>query len=1842
MICNQGTKKMGRSPKRDGSVSYSLSNTSRSAKAPPALVPSMSDPTTDLAFRCTVRLHTSSRHVHSLVLDALPDDTLSDLKKRVVASTSVEVGEDAPGCAAHLYAWHTISAKADAAAAYIVDAAMESGGSTSIGPRIVTVGHLKTVHALLTGNTVRGTVSPSPIPLDTTFLTWAESITMVASKLRGLDFELPLGVKHEIRDGNGRGHGHGHGHGHGTRVIMRANPFFAEATIDPHLSSMTGDLRDVYHTTTDDDVTTLETLFAGGSSGGGELTIDMTCVASVVAHVRGRFTAPEGAWRAGFVRKYFPSASAWRAAPAKDSTESVILKAQHASERDAFDASRRAVEDVHKLMKKQAQSTDTTIERCVLTGVSVHIRPSAAQSRTSMDDGVGHDVLGLIFAKFRVTREVPVIRLLDGEDVTYKVARAALASSQPNVQDYLARCTRLAISNSTKSVRSARRLELQFFVTQASGEVLVKVRQDLSYTMSRNFSTSSANGGGSFDDVVQAHSTVNKRVVRMIRAIVSSVGTSSVLPVEDGLRTWSDLDRVSGSSSTSATMSTVSTVMVARGKVPTIKQIQSVMERMFPFFVPVTLPGEGRATLFLQYRRVDNFEHTDGLLQTLRLLRDDPQDEIITKIARAFGLSLDEASRRIDAELKNGKVPYIPNLLRSGVSVTLSSDVRGVMCQVRGATSAKQHRRVLQLVILGVNLAASGDTTFLEWVTDIERQPVQRPLPQASSLPKRRRFLEDWEDEEDYEEQDDGNGLTDGEDGGEADESGIVLANKEATNADEVEALLAAEIGLGMGNAETSVGERQKGRGHESKDKVTNAAILKELQRSDPALFAFRASRYSTSCGAVDGRQPIVVSKEELAKMGTDVHAGALSYGSSEVLAARNRFICPDVWCPRSRIGMSLKEFEAAHKKCPLEETPIVADSKYFAGKRRYPGFLNPSNHPDGLCMPCCFRLKRAKVGMCSSSANPGFMVGEEGMQGPEKGVKGDKEEDPRYLRNKKAPLDNGRYGLLPSPLTELFGGKKRCGSREDGSGQMSMHSSCLVRRGTQRHVQMFMTSVMLLLENPAAHDIGSFVGLVEGNLTPDLFVTLNDGRLARAIMKEVSGEGLAVKSEDVSRFVRWLASDAASEYVRRSKLDAVKEEAKTFLNTSGSKTSATQHASSSQSRRLGLATLDFRREFLLFSAMLRYIDILRDASIIKGHEHLLDLCTRPLIWLNPLRVNILLFEAGDDGRGSDTQSRDGDGAGEGEDEVVHFTCPFDGSNLLHRLRLADPFCLLLRSGSSYHPIVRVVMTRHRGIVEERKFKYDTERFIHQMVFRLLEGCKGSEPSPDVVGVLLVGLAAAGDPATWQVLDYQLHLTGVLTKSNILVSLPIPGPPLVGEVSLGLGTLYIADALRLATKERLINAEKTSAFLDRLHMITGVAFVSPLRDNDPAGGLAGALLLEHLGVFVGTPVPDARIDEDRRLTDVRQGMRALVKRFREALWDDAASASELVFLRHGFNPLPPSVRRVLMQGLVSKVLSRSHAKDVSTCRSLNGSSTARSTVSPESARLISRLVGSLLYSDSPLSQAPVQIRILAGALMLTDTDLMSSSLQALLGRGRLSLDGLSSGIEPVTMPSARVVRESHDLVASGSVSRTLLSLRRSLTLPYSRLESHRGSTTSLEVATSSVLEGAKMIPCHLWRALSLAQYLTHTELWLGSMVPLMVMENDRIATVEGVRAQARAQAQAKARARPSKTDGHVSRHARPGQEGYVPGLRDVEVLALAFSISVIVIRERIIVFDNTQTTDREEGGNRLDPRRPTLVLTWMPNGKWYLVMSGEGRLLWLESEAKKIHTVLQIVSSSRK
>lgn len=1648
-------------------------------------------------IHCVVRMHESSTKRTDIQLTVQLDDTLMDLKKRVVARRE----SNARG-ASELYAWHALKIEREAGVAYIVDMAMESGGTSSIGPRIVTVSHLwETYDRLTAGPAGRRQHRKA----GTEYLTHMEAMKESGKVMmtRGEAISVPLGVSHRT-----------------TVVhIMTADPFSAEIEVDPNLATKTGDLRDVYETSMKEDASTLETIFKAHSithnpRDHATHVIDMVCESDLSRYVEANTEIMEEGWRAGFVRKYFPHQNAWKGKSAGDGRDGE-------AESRAFSVTERVIRETQASLKVDRQAM---IAQCVLTSISIRFGQTDARARVSLDQSTGFDTLSRIYNKFRVTRDVPVVRYVNGNESVYKVARIALTAKRVEVSEYLARCTRIAIglASTVTPSRNRKKPSLHFLMTVGSQSdvAMVQLRQDLSYTVTRTFSTSSVNGGGSFEDVAATHASVNRRIMQHVWRTVNEKGKSSSVVMHEALRDWQDIDNMIGSVGSSLAIGSTFTVLVSEGRVPNLSDLREVFARMFPFFVPVmVVAADGTNTLYLQYRRVDGFGDTPGLLQTMRLLREEKVEVMTGMIARSFGYTYEEASRRVEAELRNGKVPYIQDLHNSGVSLMLKNSNRGISCRINGSTSAVQHRRIVRLVTSAVaHVRSAKGFSFLAWVDDLrddheESGSVEKPT-------SRRRYLHDWEEEDDM------------------DDDGPRVESDEPED-EVIEALLAAELGSARVRESKPVGSRSTTEG-ESIDE----SILKEIQRSDPGLFWFNKSGYSTACGAVNGRQPIVVTKEELSRMDPMSYTGAIAYGSTEEAAARNRFICPDVWCPRSRVSMSAQQFVSAGKKCPLAtEIPTVLDNEYFKGKPHYVGFLKPSKHPDGLCMPCCFRLPRQRYGMCTASTDPGF------YETDETSVESRKEDDPRYLRNEKAHIDDGRYGLIPENMVELLGGVQRCGGREDGSGQMNLHTHCFVRRGTLRHSQVCMSSIIWMLNNPACRDIRSFVGLIAKHLTPDLFVTLNDGRMAKVIMREVIAEedgrshGLDVISniDEEARFVAWIRSSDAQVYVRTSELQGVVAE-------------------SNQST--GARSMDFRREHLIFTAMTRFVDILRDPSMIKGHEHLLDLCSRPLAWLNPESINILMFEVNE---------------AEGGDEAVYFTCPFDGGHLERHTRLSDPFAMLLRKGSSYHPIVRVQMTRREGVQETRHFHYDTDRFLHQTMYRLLDGCKGSGVD-DHIGSLMTGLVAIGEVPGWQVLDYRLRLIGIMTRSQVYVSLPSWTTPLVGHTATGVGTLYIADAMRMHTMRKQAmqkhtmpkHAERTRSppaktILDQLRVATGVSSFGSFKEDD-------GIKLEHLGVFVGSFVEDTRSRHNREAHDRREEKEEMIKRFREALWQDASSASELVFLRHSFNPLPPSARRYLTMSLIKRLIGGRHTN--------------------ASKYTLQMFVEHILYAPHPLNYARPHAPVTLGALSLTDVDLMSSSLTSLLERGVHSLDGPVSGDELMSLSSNRDVRS-----GSGSI----IFMRKSL---YSKLDtlSPSASTASSSRGTSNdkvrhVVTGARMLRCHPWRAMSLAQSLVHTELVLPIDAPQLLMENDRI---------------------------EKSGNRKPSVPGE-PGVHDIKTISRAFAISVNVIRNGSMV---AVSEDGPEGC-------PVLVLAWMDDGSWYVVQSDNGHIMWSADALKKIHSRIQ-------
>ena len=353
---------------------------------------------------------------------------------------------------------------------------------------------------------------------------------------------------------------------------------------------------------------------------------------------------------------------------------------------------------------------------------------------------------------------------------------------------------------------------------------------------------------------------------------------------------------------------------------------------------------------------------------------------------------------------------------------------------------------------------------------------------------------------------------------------------------------------------------------------VPNQHLLNELHRADRALFKFKGSRYATDCGHNNQRQPVVVTRDELTRIDAafpGAHSGAVvDYGSSAAAAAKNAYICPKVWCPRSRTALSMAQFEALGRKCPnpeIDEEPMVSDDGYFKGRERYPGFLDGRKHPAQFCMPCCFlkpaqRIDKCPPGQLQQHLQSVVSPAADRKKRDDGGVRDNRDirdnrdnrdaqsGDAKYIRGDTAPLEEGRYGVLPHQVSQALD-SRRCGNRDDGSGQIMVNNHCFVRRGVaagmqppgpntntntakEPQQQRFLACAAVALDNPAFRDAAGLVAAIVAHLSAAEFVTLEGGRVARHFLDGVDPEALLATDADRLGVAAWLENDAS--YVAR------------------------------------------------------------------------------------------------------------------------------------------------------------------------------------------------------------------------------------------------------------------------------------------------------------------------------------------------------------------------------------------------------------------------------------------------------------------------------------------------------------------------------------------------------------------------------------------------------------------------------------------------------------------------------------------------------------------------------------
>ena len=224
----------------------------------------------------------------------------------------------------------------------------------------------------------------------------------------------------------------------------------------------------------------------------------------------------------------------------------------------------------------------------------------------------------------------------------------------------------------------------------------------------------------------------------------------------------------------------------------------------------------------------------------------------------------------------------------------------------------------------------------------------------------------------------------------------------------------------------------------------TKSIFSKRRKDNDPDLFLKKDTpgyhSYSRGCPGQSKRQPVLITDEEKKyidekdkDLGISSYGESIRYGSGD---KKSNYICPRYWCIRDKNGkgrsLTLQQINKGEcggwdavipekaKKVPKGKRIVQFTDERFHRENSgipegdparkivyrpmYPGFQDPSKHPDGLCVPCCFQTPfkdKPNMGWEKDKPIP-FMFKKIGSELPQVPMKEDGTIDLDEFKNKK------------------------------------------------------------------------------------------------------------------------------------------------------------------------------------------------------------------------------------------------------------------------------------------------------------------------------------------------------------------------------------------------------------------------------------------------------------------------------------------------------------------------------------------------------------------------------------------------------------------------------------------------------------------------------------------------------------------------------------------------------------------------------------------------------------------------------------------------------------------------
>jgi hypothetical protein len=983
-------------------------------------------------------------------------------------------------------------------------------------------------------------------------------------------------------------------------------------------------------------------------------------------------------------------------------------------------------------------------------------------------------------------------------------------------------------------------------------------------------------------------------------------------------------------------------------KMMTAASLEKACLSLSPF---VSVIQTKQNVIHMIYKRIDHFTNQDNVTQYMNKNYLLQREDMITKIMDVFNLSKEQAiaywqkwaiMNKIETRKVGNKIFYKPKSMHI-VSIKLSPVGSGYKYLVEGVKDLTYNRHISHLLLYVVYCATTGKIalTVSKAIKTKESGKVANLVGVDDALEKIQ--LHDKGEVNMVDVDDDKDSLfdfifddleedaidiekevfkVDGEIGevitqskgnassssGKNDEGyetpAAILAMKESGQCPKmiaVEKTVTTKKGVKASAATKKKAARQVGgaKDKETKEKDNeHKVLLNQLYKQDLDLFYFEAPKdgaikqYAKKCQRSSHRQPVVLTKRELEynnKCFKDAIRNHVNYGSTPDLAEKNFYICPEVWCPKSRIALTHEQFKQNGSKCPfpgIDEKPIILDGDYWQDKKskdqlkHFVNFLDPSSHPKHLCMPCCFKKQPTNNNTCTTE-----------NQGNEK-----------YIKTESFPVEPRRYGLLPRKLALLLG-NKYCGANDGGHGLWTNKTDCYLRYGIPLTHQSFLQSLIALLGNPKIATVEQLCDAIVNHLTVELFITLNDGLVCKKFINNNAFN--AFKSEDATEFAqfkKWFLSQ--TRYIQLYNLDHIR------LHILGLNTYNPKHPHAGE----------IAREYLIYSAFTAFLKYVTDMRLQKTHDIILDLAQRKLDWFNTNGYNIFVFESDDKGD-------------------ITLACPYHHA-VEHVYHRDAPCIMIIKQGAYYEPIYRVKYMP--STVKKNKTGEHDITTVHDLlenpllmrIYKAFIRTASGGMFDKHAQAIASALQSIGRRITQQVLNYDFQVVGYVSinrdatvqnyeESQMYLPLALPTgidmslPTTIGFIDVvldhfktGLTKSHITNVLESVNKElkfkyyEIQASTRSFVKLNQPHMIVPMSAWS--NDHHPD-------LYDDAAIFIGKQDVDPRkvfMSEMSLKEKLHLALRNEILRY--LFENDKDTLSLMKLMRHSHNPWPKTTKRQLL------------------------------------------------------------------------------------------------------------------------------------------------------------------------------------------------------------------------------------------------------------------------------------------------------------------------------------------